>query len=60
MKMFFLDSDLKSNIAIGIDHKNISDKKILDSCNFAEIDLNKSNISIDSDIGESGKSQISE
>ena len=53
--MFFLDSNLKENIAIGTDQNNINDKKIIDACNFAELDVNKSNISITSDIGESGK-----
>ena len=54
-KMFFLDSNLKENIAIGTDQNNINDKKIIDACNFAELDVNKSSISITSDIGESGK-----
>ena len=53
-KMFFFDKSLEENIAIGQQSDQI-DKEIIEQANqFAELNLDEMNISIKSNIGESG------
>ncbi len=53
-KMFFFDKSLEENIAIGQQSDQISKQKIKEAYQFAELNLDEMNISIKTNIGESG------
>ena len=51
-KLFFLDKSLEENIAIGSESKDIDQQKIIQSCEFAQLNLIEMNLTLKSNIGE--------
>ena len=51
-KLFFLDKSLEENIAIGSESKDIDQQKIIQSCEFAQLNLIDMNLTLKSNIGE--------